>query len=153
MSPMLWELVYNSVAFPHEMTEAELAALIEASRANNARLGITGVLLHHRGEYVQLLEGEQAAVQELFFGHIAHDKRHRGARVSWEYPIGQRSFSTWGMGLAHARDLAGLGVPGVDDLIANGVRNLDLSGPGSIGRRILIATYEAMAAKQPGTTA
>lgn len=146
---MLWELVYNSVAFPEERPEADLATMLAAARARNARLGITGILLHHNGEYVQLLEGEQSVVQEMYYGHIAHDKRHRGARVSWEYPIGTRSFTAWTMGLAQARDLPGLGVPGIDDLIAHGVRALDLSGPGSIGRRILLATYEAMAAKQP----
>lgn len=143
---MLWELVYNSVAFPREMPEAELADMIAAARKANARLGVTGILLHHEGEYVQLLEGEQAVVQALYYGHIAHDNRHRGARVSWEYPIGERSFGTWTMGLANARDLPGLGVAGANDVIAHGLRHLDLSGPGSIGRRILLATYEAMTA-------
>jgi hypothetical protein len=146
---MLWELVYNSVAFPRELPEADLAAMIDAARINNARLGLSGILLHHGGEYVQLLEGEQSMVQEMYYGRIAHDKRHRGARVSWEYPIGVRSFSTWSMGLVDAREVAGLDVPGIDGLIEHGVRTLDLSGPGSIGRRVLIATYEAMTAKQP----
>ncbi|MFO1249048.1 MAG: BLUF domain-containing protein [Alphaproteobacteria bacterium] len=36
------------------------------SRANNALLGITGLLLHIDGGFLQMLEGEERSVRELY---------------------------------------------------------------------------------------
>ena len=55
----MYELVYNSIADPQDIDEADLMGILAVSRQHNQLRGITGFLLYHRGEFVQLLEGEE----------------------------------------------------------------------------------------------
>lgn len=91
-------LIYSSRAsgpFP----EARLTALLRTSRANNASLGVTGMLLHIDGHFFQVLEGEQSAVDGLF-ARISGDPGHtRVTRIIRE-PIFERDFPEWTMGYA-----------------------------------------------------
>lgn len=50
--------------------------LLETARRNNARFGITGMLLAVDDRFIQIIEGEADHVDELFL-HIAGDARHR----------------------------------------------------------------------------
>ncbi|MEP7187723.1 MAG: BLUF domain-containing protein, partial [Roseiflexaceae bacterium] len=61
----MYYLSYASVAVT-PFTSAALQALLLTSRRNNMQLGITGMLLYKDGEFMQVLEGEQAAVQALY---------------------------------------------------------------------------------------
>ena len=63
-----------------ELTPAALDGILTASRANNAMLGITGLLLHIDGGFLQMLEGEERAVRELY-ARIAADRRHHDIRL------------------------------------------------------------------------
>jgi hypothetical protein len=56
----LHEIIYLSRASEPMSTEA-LAALMEKSRIDNVARGITGVLIYHQQEFLQLIEGERAA--------------------------------------------------------------------------------------------
>ena len=67
------------------------------SRTKNASLNITGVLLYINGHIVQVLEGEQQAVEALY-KRIQADDRHTDVRTVLERPIIQRLFSQWYMG-------------------------------------------------------
>jgi hypothetical protein len=143
---MLWELVYNSIAYPGPAAPDALASLVAEARAKNERLGITGVLLQHRGEYVQLLEGERDVVQALYNDAILQDGRHRGVTLCWEQPIAVRSFSDWSMGLCSGDPLAGtLGTSDARELTRR-LKALDLSGPGGEGRKVLLSIYASMRA-------
>jgi hypothetical protein len=62
--PMFF-LIYRSVA-TIVPSEADLAQLLEHARPANDTRGITGMLLYQNGRYMQLLEGEEAAVRALF---------------------------------------------------------------------------------------
>ncbi len=142
---MLWELVYNSIAYPAAPSDDALAHLVDAARARNRQLGITGVLLHHNGEYVQLLEGEREVVETLFRARIARDPRHRGVTVCWEQAIAVRGFEDWSMGLCCGSALAE--IAGVEDAeSASCLQSLDFSGPGSEGRKVLLSIYAAIRA-------
>jgi len=61
---MLYSLVYVSSAVTF-FSSAELVTLLEKSRANNTRLGISGLLLYKDGNTMQLLEGERDIVLAL----------------------------------------------------------------------------------------
>jgi len=91
----MYELVYTSVA-QSDFSDAELAALLSQSRENNARLGISGLLLYANREFVQLLEGEEHSVQSLYQG-IRQDPRHTSVEVLHEGPIDVRAFAQWSM--------------------------------------------------------
>jgi hypothetical protein len=63
-----------------ELTPSALDKILTASRANNALLGVTGLLLHIDGGFLQMLEGEEIAVRTLYT-RIAADRRHSDPRI------------------------------------------------------------------------
>jgi hypothetical protein len=89
-------LVYSSTAAKN-LTRADLDALLHRARKKNARLGITGLLLYKRGEFMQALEGEEAAVRALY-AVIRADPRHRRIVTLVDVPVAQPRFPDWSMG-------------------------------------------------------
>jgi len=49
-------IAYVSAAAAY-MTDADVAAILVQSRANNVRNDLTGALFYHRGRFIQILEG------------------------------------------------------------------------------------------------
>lgn len=89
-------ITYFSTAV-ESTTERNIVDIVEFSRTKNARLGITGVLLYVNGHIVQVLEGQQAAVEDLYKS-IQADPRHTNVQTVISHPIAQRLFSHWYMG-------------------------------------------------------
>ena len=85
-------------------TGADLEAILTASRRNNAKRGVTGMLCHYDGSFLQFLEGEDADV-EAIFGVIAADPRHSGLVRLYSRPIDARLFANWSMALARPGEL------------------------------------------------
>lgn len=92
----VFQLLYASGAVGTP-TQADLDAILESSRRNNALLGITGMLLHANGAFIQVLEGDEAEVRRLA-AKISHDRRHRNYMVLVERHAPQAAFSQWAMG-------------------------------------------------------
>lgn len=88
--------VYSSTAV-RPLSEAELEELLRNSRANNQRLGVTGMLLYKDGRFMQALEGEETVVRTLL-QKIAADPRHYDVRLLDEGFTEEREFSEWSMG-------------------------------------------------------
>jgi hypothetical protein len=88
------QLLYVSRTSP-DLPIAALDHILTASRANNALLGITGLLLHIDGGFLQMLEGEERAVRELY-ARVSTDPRHHDLRLllDREHP---RAFPGWDM--------------------------------------------------------
>jgi len=97
-----YQLVYTSSASEH-FTKVELLDLLAQSRNRNEELGITGLLLYHGGNILQVLEGDESAVEKLF-GRIAMDTRHRGIIVLFREFIEEREFAQWAMGFRDLED-------------------------------------------------
>jgi hypothetical protein len=91
----LHEIVYVSFAC-EEMAAARLDHLLAQCRGQNEKLQITGVLIYHQREFLQLLEGEADAVNALF-EQIEVDQRHQQVYKLWDGPISERSYSRWSM--------------------------------------------------------
>jgi hypothetical protein len=100
---MLETLVYVSAA-GRPFSASDLAALLQASRARNAATGITGLLLHVGGNFMQAIEGEPRAVTALY-DRIAQDPRHHGLKTILRLPIARRLFRDWSMGFQEAAEL------------------------------------------------
>lgn len=83
----------GTVAF----TNDDLVELLAKSRANNEAAGITGMLLYHEGSFLQVLEGPQEAVEELY-GRICLDPRHTEAILLFRREHLGRQFDNWTMG-------------------------------------------------------
>lgn len=91
----LHTVVYVSHA-DGEVSDAELERILDISRRNNSRDGITGALLHRDGSFMQCLEGEESAVRAAY-ERIARDARHAGVLVLMDEPIAERAFPSWSM--------------------------------------------------------
>jgi hypothetical protein len=91
----VYHLLYCSQAV-HMFGEEQLADLLEHSLACNAACDITGLLCYGNGHFVQVLEGEAAAV-EILFARIARDRRHHRVHVLSRGVGPARRFDDWRM--------------------------------------------------------
>ncbi|WP_412480483.1 BLUF domain-containing protein [Azonexus sp. IMCC34839] len=97
----LVQLIYVSSA-KQELTEAELDAILESSVRGNTPLQVTGLLLYSHGSFMQVLEGESAAVDEVY-RRICDDPRHHHLIEILREEIGEREFGRWAMGFRRLR--------------------------------------------------
>lgn len=95
------QLVYISTA----VGDVALTPILAASRRNNARAGVTGLLYADQRRFLQALEGEAEAVEQAY-ARIALDPRHRALVVLSRRTIASREFGPWAMAQR---------VPGADD--------------------------------------
>lgn len=96
-------MLYRSQA-TQVLTEADLQALLEWSRAYNAQQQITGLLLYSDRRFVQLVEGPEAAVRNLY-ARIQADARHTQVVTLSDGPGPQRWFADWHMPFGHVEAL------------------------------------------------
>jgi hypothetical protein len=78
------------------LTSVDLERILASSVRNNTRLHLTGLLLYSRGSFMQLLEGEEEDVLNMW-ERLHRDPRHRDLRLLVYGPIAERSFSDWAM--------------------------------------------------------
>lgn len=97
-TPPLVHVIYASAA-TIEFDDAALTALLKQARENNARLGVTGMLLYTGGDFIQVLEGAQDVVDKLY-EYIGRDKRHNRITKIIRESITERAFGEWTMGFA-----------------------------------------------------
>ena len=92
----LIRLVYlsSATAVPGE---AELAELVARARTHNAAHGLTGMLLYAEGNFLQVLEGDEREVDELF-SRIRRDPRHQHIVCLERATVARREFADWDMG-------------------------------------------------------
>jgi len=107
MSTETYRLVYysrNLTTDDGETFAAEVKDILETSRANNERDGITGALMFNAGCFAQVLEGPLDVV-EVAFERIQQDDRHSDVSLLAMEPIAERSFPNWAMGFVGLSDL------------------------------------------------
>jgi hypothetical protein len=79
------------------LKKEDIQNILLASRKNNDRSQITGVLCFSHNHFLQCLEGDRMFVNELY-NRIAGDKRHVDPFIIDYTEISERSFSSWAMG-------------------------------------------------------
>ena len=84
--------------------DADIQAILDRSRANNALDGITGALVYDGMHFLQMLEGSRSAVSKRFIV-ISNDKRHKNVEIMDLSPIRERRFPAWTMQYVGATDL------------------------------------------------
>jgi hypothetical protein len=92
----MFQLMYASTA-AWTMDRGDLNDILDVSRANNRRLGVTGLLLHLDHGFLQVLEGPKDAVLAVF-DQIDRDHRHIGVRILIQQEVPERLFGEWSMG-------------------------------------------------------
>ena len=103
--PLLYSLIYRSQA-SRAVHEVTLPPLLRKARLHNERTRLGGLLLYANGEFMQVLEGPEPALSELY-ARIQADPRHYAVRTLAYGPIAERAFPDWRMAYApaDARDL------------------------------------------------
>ena len=111
----MFYLVYVSVA-AEKVSKDDLLEILARSRTNNAEAGITGMLLYKDGNYMQVLEGEEKAVRDLY-ARIRRDPRHLGIVTLVEGRRDNRCFGDWSMGFQDLSSLEARDVPGYSEFL------------------------------------
>lgn len=94
-SPRIYQLVY--VSHPTKaLNMAGLVGIMTKAQYKNLRLDISGLLIFHNGKFMQLLEGSESAVKDLF-ATIRQDPRHMDVDVLLEIKSTSRCMPSWVM--------------------------------------------------------
>ncbi len=95
-------VVYVSTA-TKPMEIRDLEEMLEQARRKNKEKNITGILLYANGTFIQVLEGEDDVVKELY-SVISKDERHKNCILIEEREIDENSFGSWSMGFKNIED-------------------------------------------------
>jgi len=111
----LIQLVYvSSATVPFE--KPELFELLAISRANNAKVDVTGLLLFKGGNFLQTLEGDEQVVNSLFV-RVSKDPRHNGILTLLKNSIEKREFQDWSMAFRDLSDVDLAAFPGYSEFL------------------------------------
>ncbi|NJL69398.1 MAG: BLUF domain-containing protein [Microcoleus sp. SM1_3_4] len=96
------QITYISCA-TEPMSAEKLLELLQQCLKNNARNGVTGMLLYGNETFLQALEGDEKAVDDLF-EKIRIDPRHSHIQILKRKSIECRQYSDWRMGFKRISD-------------------------------------------------
>ncbi|MBI1173825.1 MAG: protein kinase [Sideroxydans sp.] len=97
------QLIYESRP-TSEVTAEVLLDILSRTQYKNLRLGLSGLLVFHHGKFMQLLEGAEQDVKDLF-EIIRRDPRHTDVKIILETNSPGRIMPSWVMGFhADSRD-------------------------------------------------
>ena len=102
----LRQVVYLSNA-TGPVQQDDLKDILKNAQRRNAANGITGLLLFHGGNFMQVLEGPRETV-EATLARIRRDARHRGMLTILERDIEERAFGDWSMAFRGISSLEGI---------------------------------------------
>ena len=92
-------LIYASNA-TREMSDDDLLFLLQQSRRRNERQDVTGMLLFVGSNFIQVLEGGEKDVEEIY-EDILNDDRNTANIVMLKEEITERAFPDWSMGFRY----------------------------------------------------
>ena len=105
----IYQVVYASKV-TQGLTDKDLMDILEVARNKNQETGITGALIYNEGFFLQLLEGEQEKVNDLY-KHIENDTRHEHVTCIFQGIVEKRVFPNWYMGFFQDADNGNIHVP------------------------------------------
>lgn len=91
----MFSLIYRSRA-REDFLDSDIRTMMLQAKIFNQANNITGCLLYHDKKFVQLLEGNEAAVISLY-EKIEQDERHADVTILHTETISYRLFTDWSM--------------------------------------------------------
>lgn len=91
----MFELIYRSVD-KKGLSAEDILNILEKSREFNSKNDITGCLLYHDNEFIQILEGNKNLIR-ILFSKIEKDNRHTHVMLLAENEKEERTFKHWSM--------------------------------------------------------
>lgn len=98
------QLIYVS-ASTGILPDDDIAAFLSAARDRNKSRDLTGIIVHHEGSFLQVIEGEGQMVTSLF-EMIRKDPRHESVTLLSRKSIPHREFGDWSMAFVDTTDKA-----------------------------------------------
>lgn len=108
-------LIYVSTSI-ELLNDEELLDILKVSRVNNTSGEITGMLLYKGGNFMQVLEGPDDAVNGIF-EKIKNDPRHKDVSVISREQIQSRQFPAWEMAFQNLDNPTLKNVPGYSQFL------------------------------------
>ena len=91
----MYQLNYHSISKP-ELSCIDLDKILEKAIHVNSKKNITGCLIYHNNNFVQILEGKKEDVLSVY-KKIKADERHHAVTLLWESSSNLRHFPDWNM--------------------------------------------------------
>lgn len=98
-----YQYLYLSLA-ARAFSPQEISSLARKAQINNEQIGITGMLIHADGYFMQVIEGDKHFVLHLV-EIIRRDQRHTDLIPLLQGPASRRLFSNWSMGVVNLNAL------------------------------------------------
>ena len=106
----------------------DLDELLRVSVKNNSLVGISGMLLYKDGNFMQILEGPESAVNALYT-KIDQDPRHHGVIPMWSGEQETRQFPGWTMAFRDLNSASVQATPGYSQFLNTPLTSTDLVEP------------------------
>lgn len=135
--PKLRQFVYVSSA-AQLFGRAELLAILNISRAKNATVGVTGLLLYVDGAFMQALEGQADDVAATM-ARIERDRRHFGITKLLDVSVAERTFGDWAMALSDLSKSEAQEALGLSDFLHTPLKDVK---PGTDIARCLLENFK-----------
>jgi hypothetical protein len=132
----LVQLIYRSMLAGGN--EAVLESIHASALRHNKGNSITGMLLFHKGAFLQVLEGDPQDVMTTYH-RICHDTRHKDVRLLVEQPTKDRHFPNWLMGFRHLEDADAIEYPEYAPYFKEGFGGAEIYAKPGIALRMLQA--------------
>ena len=107
-----YQMVYYSEA-QKEFSEQELIDLLTLANRHNKAKGITGCLIYANNKFMQILEGEESVVRDLY-QRIEKDPRHKNIITLVNMLVNNKMFPDWGMAFKYL-DSSSMKLEGIKD--------------------------------------
>jgi hypothetical protein len=91
----LYYIIYSSTP-AKKSGAADIENILVTARAENKRYNVTGMLVCLPDNYIQLIEGPQATINQLY-QNIEQDPRHYRVTILKHGALAQRYFPDWAM--------------------------------------------------------
>ena len=98
------QIIYASAA-TKPFTREDLVELLKVARSGNMAADISGMLLYHSGSFLQVLEGPEKNVEELY-NKIQQDPRHNKCLLILRESVQKKEFENWSMGFVDTTKVA-----------------------------------------------
>lgn len=141
---MLVELLYCSVSVAHSLSNVDIAKILASARRRNLAEDITGMMIYHRGEFVQILEGEKESIENVYEKFIGPDLRHTALNKVHQNTISHRSFSQWSMGFVGAPEIESRMPSTAIGILINTLTDEAKSKPLTLGLNAFVSIYNQM---------
>jgi hypothetical protein len=138
---MVYLIYVSSAVVP--LSSEELSDLLARTREKNIRSGITGLLLYKDGNFMQMLEGEEATVRATY-ARIQRDPRHRGLLTLLQGPLAERQFPGWSMAFRNLNAADARTIPGYSEFLNTPLNGAEFSGNPSRAQSLLMTFKREM---------